>query len=199
MPDYKRGLPAHELARDYCTSLRELMREVVARFAALQERDISMPPDESRREICGAVWQVVRASLEATSLSAGEREAVTPLLHTALVPYWHSGRTFDPSVTAVLTQRARAYEDDCDPRSRVATATAIVARLLARLGVADAERQQLERTLVPIFAHRMISDIHRIDDAKARLGICLPVIAAVCVTATAVCAIEPAVRALRLG
>lgn len=101
-------------------------------------------------------------------------------------------------MAAWLAEHAPRYLEGRDPKSQVITAATIVKRLLAAIGVSAALEPGLTRTLIPLFAHRMIGDSEYLSDIKIRLGIQLPVIAALCAAADVAMNCEPALRVLRL-
>ncbi len=67
----------------------------------------------------------------------------------------------------LLAERAILYLKGRDPHSQVTTASVIVQRLLDHIGAADAAKAKLSKRLVPMFAHRMLGDIHHFNDTKS--------------------------------
>jgi hypothetical protein len=194
----RRGLPASKLARDCGVYIGDFMEKVDALLAGLSEAEASLPMPGRRREICTAVWAAVQASFEAAWLSPEERTVLLPLLQKVLLPYWQKHCAQDPEMAAWLAEHAQRYLERRDPRSQVITAGTIVQRLLAAIGVVPSLEPELMRTLIPLFAHRMIGDSEYLSDIKSRLGIQLPALAALCAVAEVVMNCEPALRVLRL-
>jgi hypothetical protein len=99
----------------------------------------------------------------------------------------------------MLADRARTYLAGGNRQSQIVTASSIVRRLLDEIGAADAPKSRLERQLVPLFAHRLLGDIHYIDDLKNRIGIQLSLLATLCAALGLAQACEPALRLMRLA
>ena len=195
----KAGMSATRLVREYGASLENFTAEVDAVVTRLSETDASMPVAERRREICTALWAAMSAAFEASALSDEERARLMPLLGAVLVPYWEKHCAPDPQLARMMADRAQAYLAGGNRRSQIVTASSIVRRLLDQIGAADAPRSRLERQLVPLFAHRMLGDIHYIDDLKNRIGIQLSVLATICAALGLAEACEPALRLIRLA
>lgn len=194
----KTGVPATRLVRDFGAMLGEFTAQVdvlLARTGAPSD----VPPADVRREICVAVWAAITAAFEASELSREEKDRVVQLLAETLIPFWQQHCATDPEVARLLASRASKYLEGRDPRSQVATASAIVQRLLDRTGFAGEPRRVLARKLIPMFAHRMLGDTYHVNDLKMRFGIELPLLATLCLTAGLTEAFEPALRMLRLA
>jgi hypothetical protein len=198
MPVFRRGVSARQLARDASVNIHAFATRVHELLTPLSPAEASMPVPERRREVCTAIWAAITASFDASALSAEERDKVFGALQEALVREWDQAHTVGP-MGAQLQEAAEAYLLGRHPRSQVTTANAIVTRLLEVIGVAEAVKPRLKRALIPLFAHRMLGHTHHLNDVKARLGIRLPLVAAL-VTASEVAAVcEPVLRALRLS
>lgn len=194
----KTGVPASQLARDFGVMLSDFITQV-DRLLTRPLVEGASPPADIRREVCVAVWASITAAFEASSLSREEKDRLAPLLHEKLVPLWDEHCASDPQMAGQIAARASNYLQGRDPRSQVATASAIVKRLLDEIGAAGEPRRELTRRLIPMFAHRMLGDTYHIDDLKTRFGIQLPVLATMCFTAGFTHALEPALRMLRLA
>jgi hypothetical protein len=198
MPSPKTGVSANRLARDFVTMLSEFTEQVDVLLT--QPGVMSEVPFEAvRREVCVAVWAAVSSAFEASALTREEKYRLAPLLQENLIPFWQKHCAADPGVTRMLAARSADYLQGRDPRSQVATATAIVKRLLDEIGVGGEPRRTLARKLIPMFAHRMLGDTYHINDLKMRFGIQLPLLATLCLTAGLTQAFEPALRMLRLA
>ncbi len=198
MPMSGRGVSAEQLARDYGVSLNEFADEVVTLLASLPPEEASAPAADRCRETCAAVWAAMVASLDSSALTSHERMQITPMLRDVLVPYWRRHCAADDDIPALLDSRSAYYLRNRDPSSQIKTAAHLVNRLLDTIGVAEQSRTALATTLTASFAHRMLGDIHRINEVRARFGIDLPVIAALTALVQATMSYDPVLRILRL-
>ena len=189
----KTGVPASRLARDFGAMLSEFTAQVDV-LLTRSGAPIDVPPSDVRREICVAVWAAVTAAFEASALTREEKDRVVELLEETLIPFWQQHCATDTEVARLLAARASNYLEGRDPRSQVATASAIVQRLLDRIGSAGESRRVLARKLIPLFAHRMLGDTYHVNDLKMRFGIQLPLLATLCLTAGLTQAFAPARR-----
>jgi hypothetical protein len=178
MASNRRGIPATKLARDYGMSLNEFADEVVTLLAALEATQAAASPADRCREGCAAVWAAMTAAVDASALSEEERRRIMPLMLNTLLPFWKKHCAADDDIGAMLRERSRYYLERRDAVSQIKTAANIVNRLLDTIGVAAPTRPVLARTLNARFAHRMLGDVHKINDVRARFGIELTVIAA---------------------
>jgi len=199
MPLFRRGIPATQLARDFGVTLNDFTSQVDSLLGRLTENEASMPAPQRGGEVCSAVWAAISASFEASSLSPEEREKLAPLVQEVLIPFWQKHCSNEPGMATILAERTTLYLHGKDSRSQVATATVIVSRLLDTIGVNESLKPQLLRRLIPLFAHRMLGDIHHINHAKTRYGIQLPILAAIVATAEVVAVYEPALKMLKLS
>jgi hypothetical protein len=198
MPGKRRGIPASQLARDYAVSLTAFVSEVTALLARLEGQDASAMAPARRREICAAVSAAMTASLDASTLTREEREKLDPLLSETLLPFWNKHCAGEPDAAAYIDKRAAYYLAKRDPVSQVRTAVSIVVALLDALEVVQEHRDALTRTLSPSFAHRMVADLYRINDVRARFGVELSLIATVCTLLQMSIGSETILRVLRL-
>jgi hypothetical protein len=179
-------------------SLNEFADDVVNLLAQLDASEVSANANERCRESCGAVWAAMVAALEASALRKEEREQLTPLLLDVLLPFWKKHCADEPDIQRLLTARASHYLEHRDPVSQIRTAATLVNGLMHRLGVSPAAQAALGRSLTALFAHRMLGDIHRINDVRARFGIELPVAAALTAIVQVTMNYEPVLRILRI-
>jgi hypothetical protein len=198
MPMNRRGISATQLAREYGVRLNEFADDVVNLLAQLDPSEVTAEPAERCRESCAAVWTAMVAALEASSLSAAEREQITPMLLEVLLPFWRKHCADEPDITALLAKRAAHYLERRDPASQIKTAANLVNGLMLRLGIAQSTQVELGETLAALFAHRMLGDIHRINDVRARFGIELPVVAALAAIVQVTMNYHPVLKLLRL-
>ena len=195
----RRGISPKQLIGDYGMTLSNFTDQVDSIVAELTEAEASMPAKRRHQEVCTAIWAAITAAFDSSSLSETERANLNPLLEKVLIPYWQKHCASDSEMVAVLAERSKLYLQGRDPESQITTANVIVRHLFDEIGASESARARLSRTLVPLFAHRMLGDIHHINDVKTRLGIQLPMLAALCVTANLLALCDPLLKALRLG
>ena len=191
-------IPVHLLARDFGSLLSDFTGQVDALLTQPALTDAHVPIAHIRREVCAAVWAAMLAAFDASSLSPEEKAALSPLLQEKLIPLWEKHCTSDPDLIEYLSERATFYAHGRDPASQVATASTIVQRLLDETGSIGDAKRQLARKLIPLFAHRMLGDRTYIDDLKTRVGIQLPLIAALLLTAGLASVVDATLKMLRL-
>ncbi|HTU65308.1 MAG TPA: hypothetical protein VMF52_05125 [Steroidobacteraceae bacterium] len=200
MTTQKRAKAAKQVVREYGKTLQVFIDQVDALVTHLGSSEATMPVPQRRREVCAVVWAVMSAAFAASSLSAEENERLAPLLREVLVPYWEKYCSSEAGMEKMLTERAAYYLDDRDPESQVATASSLVRKLLDSIGADQRSKIELSRTLVPLFAHRMLGDTLHINDVKNRFGIQLSVLGAlVAAIGLAQAAYDSALRLMRLG
>lgn len=197
MPMNPRGMSATQLAREFGVSLNAFADDVITLLAQLDDNEIEASPADRCRESCAAVWASMVSALGSSALTDREHTEITPLLLDVLIPFWRKHCADEPDISALLTQRADEYLARRDPASQIKTAANIVNSLMHRLGIAGTTQVPLGKTLTALFAHRMLGDIHNINDVRARFGIELPVMAAVAALLQALMGYEPVVRILR--
>lgn len=195
----KRAIPASELARDYGVSLNEFAEEVMALLARI---DRDPPPARlslRRREICAAVSAAMTAALDASTLTAEEREKLDPLLREVLLPFWNKHCAADESAASYIVERRGHYLATRIAGSQVKSAVNIVATLLDALELSEEQKTELTRTLAPSFAHRMVADLYHINDVRTRLGLQLSLLAMLGAMVEMSVSYESILRLLRVG
>jgi hypothetical protein len=195
----KSGITASELARNYGVSLNEFTDEVIALLARLDDDPAPLRGHARRREVCAAVSAAMKFALDTSTLTPEERAKLDPLIHEVLLPYWKKHCEADADAAAYITERSGFYLSKTAPGSQVRTALAIVQSLVDELGIPDARKPELMRVLAPSFAHRMISDVHRINDLRTRFGVQLSLLATLCTLLEMSVGYESVLRILRLG
>jgi hypothetical protein len=198
MPGKRSGISASQLARDYGVSLNEFVDEVVALLARIEGNKPAGIVPARRREVCAAVAAAMTAALDASTLTSEERARLDPLLSEVLLPFWNLHCADAAEAATYINTRAAHYLAQRDTGSQVKTAVAIVAALIEALGVAAEHQEQLARTLSPSFAHRMVADRYRINDVRARFGLELSLVAAICALLQMSMS-DPILRMLRLA
>lgn len=198
MPGMRRGIPASRLAREFGVSLGEFTDDAVAIFSRYDAQSPGAALAR-HREICAAVSAAMIASLEASTLSDAERERLQPLIHDALLPSWSKHCAADTETAEYIAARSRHYLVGRNAASQVKTAVNIVSALLEALAVPMSDRDLLGKRLSPAFAHRMVGDVFRLNDLRARHGIELSLLATVCALQGMSLLYEPILRLLRIA
>jgi hypothetical protein len=134
---------------------------------------VSREPDvlaHRRRETCAAVWAAIVATFESSGFTKKERDLVLPAVRDALIPFWHKHCGWSAQIGESLGTRAAQYLRERDPDSQLRTATRIMNELVATLDL-DGARLLPVRTLTALLAHRMLTDLRRLDTLKANYSI----------------------------
>ncbi|MBC8025117.1 MAG: hypothetical protein H7Y89_03925 [Steroidobacteraceae bacterium] len=195
----KRGIPASQLARDYGVSLNEFADDVIATLARLDGEGAAARSGGHRREICAAVTAAMSAALDASALSAAEREKLQPLLHQVLIPFWTRNCAGDADAAPFIAKRSEHYLAGRIEGSQVKTGVTIVASLLEALEVPAEKRATFAKALSPAFAHRMVGDVYHLNDVRSRLGIELSLVAALATMVHLSVSYDPILKALRIS
>jgi hypothetical protein len=199
MAGKERRVPASQLARDYGVSLNDFTSEVTALLARALKDSAILAGGAGRREICAAVSAAMITALDASALSDEERGTLRPLVDEVLMPFWTNHCASDAEAAAYITARSTHYLSGRVAGSQVKTAVNIVTSLLEALGIPQEQREELTLALAPSFAHRMVGDIYRINDVRARFGIELSLIAAIGALLQITISCETVMRILRVG
>ncbi len=165
-----RGIPASKVARDFGESLASFTESVHALIGELDKNEAPASAHDRCRETSAALWAAAVLSMEASALRAEEREALTPLVFATLQPYWRRQCGPTDCASADLQEVAQKYLKARHP-SQVAAAAELVTTLLAELSVNDSARKRLHKRLSALFAHRMLGDIHRLNEIRMHFGI----------------------------
>jgi hypothetical protein len=195
----KRGISANQLARDYGVSLNEFSDEVISTLARLDGAGAPARSGAHRREICAAVSAAMGAALDASMLSADEREKLQPLLHQVLVPFWAKHCSSENDSSTWIAERSQHYLAKRVANSQVKTAVNIVGALLEALEVPESRRHEFAKTLSPAFAHRMVGDVYHLNDIRNRLGIELSVLAAMTTMLQLGMVYDPILKVLKIS
>jgi hypothetical protein len=199
MPGYRRGTPAHQLARDYAVSLNDFAKAVIDVLIDSAPAEVGERGARQRREVCAAVSAAMMLALEASSLSEAERGKLESLIRTVLLPFWTHHCNGDPDAPEYITARIAHYSARKVPGSQVKSAVNIVGTLLDAMEIPETRRLTLTERLVPAFAHRLVGDIYRINDVRARHGIELSVIGTMCTMLHVTLTYDPILRVLKIG
>ena len=176
----KSGISASELARNYGVSLNEFTDEVLALLARLESDVPAERVAARRREVCAAVSAAMTFALDASTLTAEERQKLDPLLREVLLPFWNRHCAADQRAAEYIGARQSFYLAHRVAGSQVRTAVSIVTLLADALDLSAARRAELIQSLSPAFAHRMVSDLYRLNDLRARFGVQLSLLGLLC-------------------
>jgi hypothetical protein len=199
MPGTRGGISADQLAREYGVTLNDFAEEV---STLLARWDSGAAGDRSalrRREICAAVSAAMTAALDASTLTVEERQNLNPLLKDVLVPFWSKHCESDTQTGVLIAERSTHYLAGRVAGSQVKTAVNIVAALLEAIEIPQPHRAALALTLTPSFAHRIVGDLYRINDLRAKHGLELSLLATVCVLCQMSMTSDAILRVLRLA
>lgn len=162
----QRRLSADEVARDFSATAQSFADTFIQYVAAAHGEGGAEILEQRGREGCALIWAVVEATFLASALTEGERAKVVPLVRDALVPDWRKYRVNGDDFITRVRERSEAYLRHHDPHSQLKTATGFMNELVSNL---DAEAVKLlpARTLTALLAHRMISDVRRLNEFKS--------------------------------
>jgi hypothetical protein len=172
------GISASELARNYGVSLNEFADEVMALLARMDDDASAARVAVRRREVCAAVSAAMNFALDASNLTAEERRTLAPMLREVLLPFWNVNCATDPGAAEYIAGRSGFYLSHHVPGSKVKTAVSMVTLLAEALELPAARRDELISALSPSFAHRMVADVYRLNEVRAKFGVQLTLLAA---------------------
>jgi hypothetical protein len=161
-----RRLAARDLARDFVVTAQAFADTFVQYVVAEQVGESATIVAHRSQETCAAVWASIQATFMSSALSDEEREQVLPLVQEALVPNWRKYRADELDFTARVIERASQYLCHYDPDSQLKTATGLMNQLMDSIDRPAAELLPV-RTLTALLAHRMLSDLRRLNEIKA--------------------------------
>jgi hypothetical protein len=161
-----RRLPADELARDFSVTAQTFADTFVQYVAAAHGTEPAGVIEARRRESCALIWAAIEATFLASALSEAERTKVVPLVRDALVPAWRKYQLESDDFITRVRERSAGYLRHQDALSQLKTATGFMNELTSSI---DAEAVQFlpVKTLTALLAHRMLSDLRRLNGIKA--------------------------------
>jgi hypothetical protein len=195
MSPSRRAIPAKKVASDFGLDLSFFIDEVLALASGLPSDREFVTPAEMRRETCGMLWAIILLSLDASALASDETEVLSSLLFACLAPVWR--KHWSGVDELQLRARAQKYLNQKDARSQVKTASKIAASFFDTVHVAEEGRQRLARQLAALLGHRMLSDVHRLNEVKMNFRIQLSLATAL-LSSAYLCGGEAALRLLRI-
>ena len=161
-----RKLAAGELARDFSVTAQTFGDTFVQYVTGPPDSESSSVIELRRRESCALTWAAIEATFIASPLTEEERDKVVPLVREALLPYWRKYRVDTEDFITRVRERSAAYLRHQSPMSQLKTATGFMNELMANLDP-DAVRLLPQRTLIAMLAHRMLSDLRRLNEVKS--------------------------------
>ena len=161
-----RKLAAVDVARDFSVTAQTFADTFVQYVAADHGAEPVEALETRRRESCALIWAAVEATFAASALTEEERVKVVPLVRDSLVPAWRKYRAASDDFITRVRERSAVYLRHQDPLSQLKTANGFMNELVANL---DAEAVKLlpVKTLTALLAHRMISDLRRLNEIKS--------------------------------
>jgi len=165
-----RKVSADEVARDFSVTAQSFADTFIQYVAAAHGDEAADIVERRGRESCALIWAAVEATFLASAFTEDERAKVVPLVRDALVPVWRKYRVGSDDFITCVRERSGAYLRHQDPHSQIRTATGFMAELAANLDAAVAQLLPV-RTLTALLAHRMISDLRRLNELKSGYSI----------------------------
>jgi hypothetical protein len=162
-----KSLPAalNEFTCALATTSQEFIESFVHQVGVI---DPDAPEVRCHQEICAAVWASTQLAFKASLLTPDEQEFGLHALTTGLLPFWEqncaSMCACDGDVASHLAKLSTPYLDVHQPGNVIGTANSIVEALMANLGIAALVRPLAGRMLSTALAHRIFSDIRRINE-----------------------------------
>lgn len=166
----QRVTAAKDLARDFVVTAQAFADTFIQYVGADGNGEDVVRVGHRRRETCAAVWAAIVATFDASALTEDEKVRVVPLVRETLFVYWEKYCGSESETLASILERSDHYLRHSDRGSQLKTATAILNELVGSL---DEEGARLlpARTLTALLAHRMLSDLRRLNEIKAGYSI----------------------------
>lgn len=161
-----RRLSAEDVALDFSVTAQTFADTFVQYVAVSHGGENAEILETRRRETCALIWAVVEATFLASALTDEERMKVVPMVRDSLVPQWRKYRAASDDFITRVRERSAAYLRHQDPLSQLKTANGFMNELVANLD-ADGVKLLPVRTLTALLAHRMISDLRRLNEIKS--------------------------------
>jgi hypothetical protein len=170
LPFSSRTMAARDLARDFVATAQAFADTFVQCIASQSQETDSEELQQHRRESCAALWATIVATFEASALSASEKARVVPLVRQEMLAAWNKFCANDPALLCEITERSPHYLRDHDRGSQLTTATNIMKNLLESIDP-KATRALPVKRLAAMVAHRMLSDLRRLNELKLEFQI----------------------------
>lgn len=160
-------ITAQGVASTFAAASQEFAECFFAQVASAHADEVSIQ-EHWRTEACAAVWAAISATLDATNFSDEERAVLVPLVMQYMVPFWLKHCGCESDVSQMLTDRASRYLRNRQQGNLMKTAASIVSDLMEAAGTSRESRPKTGRLLTTTLAHRMLSDLQRLDDIAAQ-------------------------------
>jgi len=190
----RRGISAKKVARDFGLDITSFIDEVLALVSELAADEAAASLGERRRESCAVLWATILLSLDASALRADEAHALRSSLFASLESAW--SKHWSAVDEDQLRIRAQKYLHHKDARSQVKTASKIVACFFDTIQVSEQGQRRLGKRLAALLGHRMLTDVHRLNEVKMNFRIQLSLATAL-LSSACLCGGEVALRLLR--
>jgi hypothetical protein len=166
----QRKLPADDAAREFSVTALGFADTFVQYVASTQGAASASVGEARRVEACALIVAAVQATFTASAFTREETAKVVPLVRDSLVESWHTPGADNVQFSLRVRERSDTYLRHQDSLSQLKTATRFMMELVANL---DAEARELlpVRTLTALLAHRMLSDVRRLNELKSGFSI----------------------------
>jgi hypothetical protein len=161
-----RKLAAEDVARDFSLTAQTFADTFVQYVAAPHGSENPVVIGRRHREACALVWASIEATLRASALTEDEHVKIVPMVRERLIPYWRKYGQDDGAFIERVRERAVDYLRYQEPLSQLKTATGMIRELMASLDPEGANMLPV-KTLTAIVAHRMLSDLRRLNELKS--------------------------------
>jgi len=161
---------AEDVARDFATSAGNFVDTFVHLVVPDETAIDPAERDQRRREVCAAAWASFVATFDSSALTDREKARIVPLVRQDLLMTWMKHCAGDPAHLDDITERSTHYLRHHDRASQLATAMAIVKDLLGAIEL-EGTRAGFARRAASMIAHRMLVDLGRLNDLKAKFTI----------------------------
>jgi hypothetical protein len=195
MSPERRGVSAKKVARDFGLDITSFIDEVMSLISELGSDQASASMAERRRESCAVLWATILLSLDASALGADEAQALRSSLFACLESAWR--KHWSAIDEDQLQIRAQKYLNHKDARSQVRTASRIVACFFETIEITQQGQRRLGKRLAALLGHRMLSDVHRLNQVKMNFRIQLSLATAL-LSSVCLCGGTAALRLLRI-
>lgn len=165
-----RKISADDVARDFSVTAQTFADTFVQYIGAAHGDDGPVLVERRRLESCALLWAAIESTFLASALTDEEREKVVPLIRDSLVPAWRKFRLESDDFITRVRERSASYLRHRDAFSQLKTATGFMGELVANLDV-DAVKLLPVKTLTALLAHRMLSDLRRLNELKSGYSI----------------------------
>jgi hypothetical protein len=166
----QRKMSAADVARDFAVTAQTFADTFVQYVAAAHVGENPVVVETRQRESCALIWATIEATFLASAFTDDERLKVVPLIRDTLVPGWRKYRVETDDFITRVRERSGAYLRHRDSLSQLKTAAGFMNELVSNLD-ADLVKLLPVKTLTALLAHRILSDLRRLNEVKAGFSI----------------------------